>query len=137
MRGMGGQGGHPHPFLDGSSFLSKLTRQVYSLREVIVVKIETRGIEPIPASERHGRSSSLFTLWFAANLGVPPWFLGVLLYSFGLGLGWSLFTVLLGNLVGSALVALPAGDCCAVGGSSKMSQVWRARLRWAAQGTTA
>ncbi len=108
MRGKGGQGGHPHPFLDESSFLSKLTRQVYSLREVIVVKIETRGIEPIPASERHGRSSSLFTLWFAANLGVPPWFLGVLLYSFGLGLGWSLFTVLLGNLVGSALVALPS-----------------------------
>jgi len=79
---------------------------MYSHLEVIPVRIESRGIEPIPAAERHGRSSSLFTLWFAANLGIPPWFLGVLLYAFGLGLYWSLLTVLLGNLIGAALVGL-------------------------------
>lgn len=90
----------------GFTVLSRVTRQVYSHEEVIPVRIESRGIEPIPASERHGRSSSLFTLWFAANLGIPPWFLGVLLYSFGLGLYWSILTVILGNLIGAALVGL-------------------------------
>jgi len=85
--------------------LAAMTRQPYSHLEVIPVRIESHGIEPIPAAERHGRSSSLFTLWFAANLGIPPWFLGVLLYSFGLGLWASLATVVVANLIGAALVA--------------------------------
>jgi NCS1 family nucleobase:cation symporter-1 len=83
------------------------------------LRIESRGIEPVPASERHGRSRSLFTLWFAANLGIPPWFLGVLLYTFGLGLFWSLATVLIGNLIGAALVGLPS----AMGPASGLPQL--------------
>ncbi len=94
------------------------------------MRIESRGIEPVPAAERHGKSSSLFTLWFAANLGIPPWFLGVLLYSFGLGLGWSLLTVLLGNLIGAALV----GFASAMGPGSGLPQLAQSRAGFGSLG---
>jgi len=84
-----------------------------------VLRIEAHGIEPVPAGERHGRSSSLFTLWFAANLGIPPWFLGVLLYTLGLGLGWSLATVVIGNVIGAVLV----GVASAMGPQSGLPQL--------------
>jgi hypothetical protein len=31
--------------------------------------VEQHGIEHIPASERHGRPSSLFWVWISANVG--------------------------------------------------------------------
>ena len=33
-----------------------------------VLKVELKGIEPISEGERHGRPSSIFTLWFGANV---------------------------------------------------------------------
>ena len=94
------------------------------------MRIESRGLEPVPAAERHGKSSSLFTLWFAANLGIPPWFLGVLLYSFGLGLWWSFLTVLLGNLIGAALV----GFASAMGPESGLPQLAQSRAGFGSLG---
>ena len=32
--------------------------------------LETRGIEPVPESERHGHPMQLFWVWFAANISI-------------------------------------------------------------------
>ena len=32
--------------------------------------LETRGIEPVPAGERHGHPMQLFWVWFAANISI-------------------------------------------------------------------
>ncbi|POB11997.1 cytosine permease [Sulfobacillus sp. hq2] len=70
--------------------------------------VEARGIEWVPASERHGRPSQLFTLWFSANLGMPALLVGVLGPVLGLSIGQTLWAVLLGNLLASTLLALVA-----------------------------
>lgn len=45
--------------------------------------IETRGIDPVPDDERHGRPLDLFWMWFGANMGVLGITLGAALVSFG------------------------------------------------------
>ncbi|MDA8346161.1 MAG: cytosine permease [Thermaerobacter sp.] len=69
------------------------------------MKPEVYGIDPIPTDARHGKASSLFTLWFAANLGIPAWFLGVLGLSLGLGTSAALTAVVIGSAIGAALLA--------------------------------
>ena len=32
--------------------------------------LETRGIEPVPVAERHGRPGQLFWVWFSANISI-------------------------------------------------------------------
>jgi nucleobase:cation symporter-1, NCS1 family len=44
--------------------------------------IETRGIEPVPDAERHGRPRGLFWMWFGANMGVLGITLGAALVTF-------------------------------------------------------
>lgn len=62
--------------------------------------LETRGIEPVPDHERHGRARELFPTWVAANISV-------LLLTMGAGLvvfnGLSLWQVLLVGLCASAV----------------------------------
>jgi NCS1 family nucleobase:cation symporter-1 len=67
--------------------------------------VEWRGIERVPEAERHGRPHQLFTLWFAANLGFPAWYIGVLAVLLGLGQPDGILAVLAGSVIGSALVA--------------------------------
>lgn len=71
-----------------------------------ILTIEPHGIEPIAAVERHGRVRSLFTLWFAANMGLPVWLVGALAVVFGLGFADGVLAILLGNLIGCGLLAL-------------------------------
>lgn len=71
----------------------------------VAVAIELRGIEAVPASERHGRPQQLFTLWFAANLGFPAWYIGVLAVLLGLGQPDGILAVGVGTVIGAALVA--------------------------------
>ena len=68
--------------------------------------VEQHGVEPIPLSERHGKVSQLFTLWFSANLGMPAWLVGALAIVFGLSLGDALLAIIVGNVIGCALVGL-------------------------------
>lgn len=68
--------------------------------------VEQHGTEPIPLTERHGKVNQLFTLWFSANLGMPAWLVGALAIVFGLSLGDALFAIIIGNLIGSAMVGL-------------------------------
>jgi NCS1 family nucleobase:cation symporter-1 len=59
--------------------------------------IETRGIEPVPDAERHGRPIGLFWTWFGANLGVLGITLGAALVTFtGLNVLQSVLVSVLG-----------------------------------------
>lgn len=59
--------------------------------------IETRGIEPVPDSERHGNPRELFYTWFAANMGVLGITLGAgLVTSIGLNVVQALLVTVLG-----------------------------------------
>lgn len=60
--------------------------------------VEVRGIDRIPDDERHGRPSSLFGLWAAANTLYLYLVYGGLLVILGLGVVEALVVCLLGNL---------------------------------------
>src|SRR2546428_8278587 len=51
------------------------------------LKVETRGIEPIPSSERKGSPRDLAWLWVAAFANFVSLITGGLLITFGLGIG--------------------------------------------------
>jgi NCS1 family nucleobase:cation symporter-1 len=66
-------------------------------------RIEQRGIDFIPAEERHGKPRELFAVWAAANINYLYIVLGGLLTVFGLNV-WQAFVVLVvGNLFWAAI----------------------------------
>jgi nucleobase:cation symporter-1, NCS1 family len=73
------------------------------------VTVERAGIEHIPLEDRHGSPGRVFTLWFAANLTVADYVIGVLcIQAFGLTVAQSIPVLLVGNLLGGALLGLSA-----------------------------
>ncbi|HEY9292687.1 MAG TPA: cytosine permease [Microlunatus sp.] len=68
--------------------------------------IERRSIDPVPASERHGRPFNQFTLWFGANMQVTAVVDGALAVIFGAHAVWAIIGLLIGNLAGGAVMAL-------------------------------
>ena len=80
-----------------------------------VLTVEPHGIAPISPAERHGHPRALATLWFAANMGLPVWLVGALALGLGLGFPTALAAILLGNLIGCALLALTASMGPAIG----------------------
>ncbi len=73
-----------------------------------VLTVEPHGIEQIVPSERHGRTRTLFSLWLSANMGLPVWLVGALAIVFGLGFWDGVAAILVGNIIGCALLALTA-----------------------------
>lgn len=69
------------------------------------LEVERRGIEYIPPADRHGRPSSLFTVWFATNVQITTVATGVIAVALGLDLTWAIITILIGNLVGGLFMA--------------------------------
>jgi NCS1 family nucleobase:cation symporter-1 len=72
--------------------------------------IEARSIDYVPDEERHGGLVSQFTLWLAANLQITAIVTGALAVVFGGDVLWSLVALLLGQLVGGAVMALHAAQ---------------------------
>ncbi|WP_034087434.1 purine-cytosine permease family protein [Streptacidiphilus albus] len=70
------------------------------------LSVEQRSIDQIPEDERHGRPSSLFSVWFAANMQVTTVVTGALGVILGLPLPWAIAAIALGNLVGAVFMAL-------------------------------
>src|SRR5438067_12934744 len=66
------------------------------------LKVETRGIEPIPPSERKGSPRDVAWLWVAAFANFVSLITGGLLVTFGLGVGEAIVAI----AVGSALAAI-------------------------------
>lgn len=73
-----------------------------------IASVETRSIEPIPESERHGRVRDQFTLWFAANSTALNIFFGGLAITLGLSFGYAVLAIILGTVLGSAISAIHA-----------------------------
>ena len=63
-----------------------------------VGRVETRGIEVIPESDRHGHPRELFYVWMTANITVLYLVFGGLMLVFGLPLWQAILAVILGNL---------------------------------------
>jgi nucleobase:cation symporter-1, NCS1 family len=72
--------------------------------------IEVRSIDYVPDEERHGGLASQFTLWLAANLQITAVVTGALAVVFGGDVFWSLAALLLGQLIGGAVMALHAAQ---------------------------
>ncbi|MGW1893157.1 purine-cytosine permease family protein [Streptomyces sp. NPDC002004] len=68
--------------------------------------VERRSIDVVPDGERHGTAFSQFTLWLGANLQITAVVTGALAVVFGGDVVWSLVGLLLGNLLGGAVMAL-------------------------------
>ena len=69
---------------------------------------ETRSIDYIPPSERHGHPFSQFTLWFGGNLQITAIVTGALAVVLGGDVVWSIIGLLVGQVVGAAIMSLHA-----------------------------
>jgi nucleobase:cation symporter-1, NCS1 family len=67
-------------------------------QEYAAFKIEQRGIELIPDSERKMRPSGLFWLWAGAVFNVEFFYYGTLIMFFGLSVPQAVAAILIGNL---------------------------------------
>ncbi|MEU6058853.1 cytosine permease [Streptomyces sp. NPDC047097] len=76
-----------------------------------VFRVETRGIDPIPDEERHGRARDLFWLWFGSNLTFTYVINGALAVAFGLSF-WQATAVVLAS--GLAFFAISAAGLSGV-----------------------
>lgn len=68
--------------------------------------VERRSIDVVPDAERHGTAFSQFTLWLGANLQITAVVTGALAVVLGVGAFWSVIALLIGNLLGGAVMAL-------------------------------
>jgi purine-cytosine permease-like protein len=69
--------------------------------------IETRGIDPVPNQERHGKPLDLFWMWFGANMGVLGITMGAALVTFnGLNVVQSVIVSALGAAGSFLLVGM-------------------------------
>jgi NCS1 family nucleobase:cation symporter-1 len=70
------------------------------------LSIEGHGIEPIPAAARYGSVYRLFTVWFTPNLVPAAFALGALCAILGLGFVTGFLAIIVGNVIGGAVVAI-------------------------------
>jgi purine-cytosine permease-like protein len=66
--------------------------------------LETRGIEPVPVDERHGRPAQLFWVWFAANISILGLPLGATLVALGLTVWQAVVVAAVGSVGSFAIV---------------------------------
>ncbi|MDG7007271.1 MAG: cytosine permease [Nitrososphaerota archaeon] len=76
-------------------------------------EVEKTGIEHVTDEQRHGTPGRVFTLWFAANLTIADYVVGVLCVlpsgqGFGLTVPQAVPILLVGNLLGGLFVGLAA-----------------------------
>src|SRR5579859_3767011 len=71
--------------------------------------VESRHIDHIPTSVRHGKPWHQFAFWWGSNVNVFNLVLGGIAAAFfGLSFWWSLIAVAVGTLIGALLIALHA-----------------------------
>ncbi|MBN3508266.1 cytosine permease [Mycolicibacterium septicum] len=67
--------------------------------------VETHGIAPLAADQRYGHPARLFTVWFAPQVNMTGVFTGTLAITLGLGFCLGLLAMVIGTVLGSAVVA--------------------------------
>lgn len=114
--------------------------------------VETRGIEPVPDSERHGRALQMFWTWFAANISLLGLPLGATLVAFrGLNIWQAVLVAVIGSfgsfaLVGALSIAGKRGGAPALtlsravfghrGNTGPTLVTWLSRVGWETINTT-
>ncbi|HEX3219862.1 MAG TPA: cytosine permease [Candidatus Limnocylindria bacterium] len=67
--------------------------------------IEVHSIDYIPQSERHGKVTDQFTLWFLGNANLATLAVGLIAMGLGLPLLWVLVAIILGEVFGTFFMA--------------------------------
>lgn len=93
---------------------------------------ERRTIDYVPDSERHGKLLSQFTLWLGANLQITAIVTGALAVVLGGDVFWSLVGLLVGQLLGGAVMALHAAQGPRLG----LPQMISSRVQFGVLGAT-
>ncbi|HEX3218509.1 MAG TPA: cytosine permease [Candidatus Limnocylindria bacterium] len=90
--------------------------------------VEGHGMEPIPEGARYGSVGRVFTVWFTPNLVPAAFFIGLLASADFLQVGFlgGLIAIIIGNLLGSALV----GWLSTMGPATGMAQMPLSRLAY-------
>lgn len=94
--------------------------------------IERRSIEMIPDAERHGSPWNQFTLWFAANLQITAIVDGALAVVFGADALPAIIGLLIGQILGGAIMALHSAQGPRLG----LPQMISSRAQFGAYGAT-
>ncbi|MBT2739053.1 cytosine permease [Bacillus sp. ISL-7] len=74
------------------------------------MKIEKYTIDYIPESERHGKVSNLFSIFFSGNIHMTTLVTGALAITYGLNVFWSIIAIVLGTLFGALFMASHAAQ---------------------------
>ena len=83
------------------------------------VRLDTHGIEPIPAADRDSTPLQQFWIWAGANIAPINWVLGALGIILGLSLVETLLVLVIGNVIGCALF----GMFCVMGYRTGVNQM--------------
>jgi NCS1 nucleoside transporter family len=67
--------------------------------------VEVHSIDYIPQSERHGKVTDQFTLWFLGNANMATLAVGLIAMGLGLPLVWVLVAIILGEIFGTFFMA--------------------------------
>src|SRR5579872_174466 len=94
--------------------------------------IEVRSIDYVPDDERHGGLLSQFTLWLGANLQITAIVTGSLAVVLGGDVFWSLIGLLLGQVLGGAVMALHGAQGPQLG----LPQMISSRVQFGVYGAT-
>jgi NCS1 family nucleobase:cation symporter-1 len=94
------------------------------------LKVELRGLEPVPDSERHGHPRELFFIWAAALADFFSFLAGALLVSLGLGIWDAIVVLVLGAVAGGLLL----GPLSVTGVRTGVPQIVFSRLAFGRRG---
>jgi NCS1 nucleoside transporter family len=73
--------------------------------------VETRTVDHIPETERHGKARNLFTIWFGSNIMMLTLATGLLATAvYGLPIWAAIIALAIGNVVGGVVMALHAAQ---------------------------
>ena len=73
--------------------------------------VETRTIDHIPETERHGKARNLFTIWFGGNIMMLTIATGLLATAvYGLPIWAAIIALVVGNVIGGVVMALHAAQ---------------------------
>ncbi|OFT26811.1 allantoin permease [Brevibacterium sp. HMSC08F02] len=92
--------------------------------------IESRSIDVVPLSERHGKVWHQGPFWFAGNFVLTTMVVGFTGPSMGLGLGYSILAVMLGVAFGTFFMAFHANQGPAMG----LAQMIQSRAQFGSRG---
>jgi NCS1 family nucleobase:cation symporter-1 len=98
--------------------------------ELVDVRLDEHGIEPIPSQDRTSTPLQQFWIWAGANLAPINWVLGALGIVLGLSLVETLCVLVIGNLVGCALFGL----FCIMGHRTGVNQMVLSRAAFGRRG---